>query len=312
MDVSVIIVNWNSRDILRNCLRSVYKDFGRLSLEVLVVDNASSDGSVELVHEEFPQVGLICNDENLGFSSANNQAIRNSNGRYILLLNNDAYLLEDALEKMVRFMDSHPQAAALGPKLLNEDGSTQPSTNNFPALGAMALNKLIGKSPLATRLMGEFSMQHWGYGHTRQVDMVTGACMMIRREALEEVGLFDENIFMYHEETDLCYRMKKAGWKVYFYPDAKCVHLLVKGRERSNYYPRQFVHCQTQLYFYRKHYSKVKVEFYKLVRRIVIALEIMVVSLTGRGDEKEKKLTWLGKMWGLYKGRSLNLSGAVK
>jgi GT2 family glycosyltransferase len=301
MDVSVVVVNWNRQDLLQGCLRSVYENSGRLGVEVFVVDNASTDGGPEMVTVEFPEARLIRNRENLGFSKANNQAIRATLSRYVLLLNNDAYLLPGSLEKMVGFMDSHPEVGALGPRLLNDDGSLQPSTGNFPTLGMVALNKLIGKSRLAARLAGGFSMQHWSYDRLREVDTVTAACMMIRREALDEVGLLDEDIFMYHEETDLCYRMKKASWKIYFYPDAEAVHLLAKGREeRSDYYPRQYLHCQTQLYFYRKHYSKATVGLYRLARRTAIALSILMVSLTGRGEEKEKDLSWLSKILEIY------------
>ena len=300
MDVSVIVVNLNSLDLLRNCLRSVYDNLGRLETEVFVVDNASTDGSHEMVRGDFPQVRLIQNKENLGFSKANNQALESSCGRYVFLLNNDAYLLPGSLQKMVMFMDSHLNTGVVGPRLLNEDGSTQPSTNNFPTLLAMSANKLIGVSHPLARLIKGFSMQHWGYDYTREVDMVAGACMGIRREALERVGLLDENIFMYHEDTDFCYRMIKAGWKVCFYPGAEVVHLLVKGQGNSNYYPRQFVHCQTQLYFYRKHYSKITVILYKLVRRMSIAVKMMLVSLPGRKEKRGRELGWLSKLWEIY------------
>lgn len=225
-DVSVIIVNWNTRNILRDCLHSVYEQTQGIDFEVIVIDNASSDGSAQMVKQEFPQVNLIENTENKGFAAANNQGMRIAQGRYFLLLNSDTVVLDGAIPKTIIFADQRPQAAVVGCKVLNPDRTLQPTCFMFPSqmnlfLAATYLYKLFPKS----RFFGRERMSWWDRSDVRQVDVVTGCFMLVRREAIEQVGMMDEDYFMYAEETDWCFRFKKAGWANLFYPDVQIIHL---------------------------------------------------------------------------------------
>jgi len=226
MDVSVIIVNWNTAQITCDCLESVYQQTDGIDFEVIVIDNASSDDSVAVIKEMFPQVVLIENDDNAGFAAANNQGMTVAKGRYVLLLNSDTIVLDKAIEKTISFADSHPEAGIVGCRVLNEDKTLQLSCFMFPSILNMALwvtylFKLFPRS----RFFGREKMTWWNRKDEREVDVLTGCFMLVRREAIEQVGTMDEQFFMYFEETDWCYRFKKAGWKVVFTPDAEIIHL---------------------------------------------------------------------------------------
>lgn len=225
IDLSIVIVSYNTKKLTLKCLESVFKETKDVSLEVFIVDNASSDGSVLTIRKEFPQVSLIVNKENLGFARANNQAIKQAKGRYILLLNSDTEVLENALGEMVAFMGSHKDIGILGPKLLNSDSTLQPSAESFPSLSTQIyevflLSKIFPKS----KEFGKLHLSWWDFDSGREVDKITGAAFLIRREVIEKIGLLDENFFMYYEEVDFCKRAKEAGFKVYFYPKAKVTH----------------------------------------------------------------------------------------
>lgn len=221
VDLSILIVNWNTRELLAGCLHSVYADVGDLALEVVVVDNASRDGSAEMVREQFPQVRLIANHENVGFARANNQAVRESAGRYVVLLNSDTEVRPGAWAALVDFMDAHPEAGAAGPYLLNADGSLQPSCHPVLTSGR-EFWRLLFLDRIAPRAM--YRMERWDTRQPRQVEVIKGACLVLRRTALDQVGLLDERYFMYTEEMDLCYRISQAGWLLYWVPQARVVH----------------------------------------------------------------------------------------
>lgn len=224
MDLSIIIVNWNTRDFLAQCLQSLEESAekqGSLGVETFVVDNASTDGSSQMVREYFSQVCLIENARNVGFALANNQAIRQSQGRYVLLLNSDTEVHPGALEKMVQFMNTHPQSAGCGPLLLNGDGSLQASCHPMLTPGRefwrlMFLDRLWHRAT--------YMQTQWDRKTARQVEVIKGACFMLRRAALDQVGLLDEQYFMYTEEMDLCYRLIQAGWSLWWVPQAEVVH----------------------------------------------------------------------------------------
>lgn len=226
MDVSIVIVNWNTGQITCDCLRSVYEQTTGVSFEAIVIDNASSDNSVAIFKEKFPQVILIENDDNRGFAAANNQGMAIAKGRFILLLNSDTVVLENAIEKTVEFAYSRSDAAVIGCKVLNSDKSLQPTCFMFPSilnmlLSATYLYKILPKN----RFFGREHMTWWGRNNERQVDVVTGCFMLVQREAIEQIGMMDERFFVYAEETDWCYRFKEAGWKVIFTPCAQIIHL---------------------------------------------------------------------------------------
>lgn len=219
--VSIIIVNWNTRDLLAQCLESVYAHLPEGESEVLVVENASTDGSAQMVRERFPWVRLIENSKNVGFARANNQAIRESTRRYVLLLNPDTEVNPGALASLLAFMDAHPQAAAAGPRLLNPDGTLQPSCH--PMLTPWReFWRLLFLERIRRR--ATYDVARWDLHAPRQIEVIKGACLMLRREALDQVGPLDERYFIYTEEMDLCYRLRQAGWELYWVPQAQVVH----------------------------------------------------------------------------------------
>jgi hypothetical protein len=255
LDVSVIIVNWNTRDILRNCLLSIYEQTNEIDFEVIVVDNASTDGSVEMVKRDFPHSSLIENVGNRGFAAANNQGLKIAKGPYILLLNSDTVVLDGAIQKTVAFAKQHPEAAVIGCKVLNPDRSLQPTCFMFPSLLNMFLSstymyKLFPKS----KFFGREQMTWWNRNDVREVDVVTGCFMLVKKKAIEQVGMMDEQFFMYAEETDWCYRLKKAGWKLLFTPDAQIIHF--GGQSSKQIQGEMLVRLRLSiLRFVNKHYG---------------------------------------------------------
>ena len=225
-DLSIAIPSWNTRDLLDQCLVSLKSSTSGLSCEIVVVDNASTDGGAEMVEARHKDVKLIRNRLNLGFAAACNTAFKHSTGRYFCLLNSDTIILRDSFQPLVEFMDSHPDAGAAGCKLLNRDGSLQRSCSCFPSIWTELFDMLyLSKLFPRNRVFGSYSMSYWDFNETREVDFVGGSCMIVRREAIEDVGLLDETYFMYTEEADWCYRMWDSGWKVYYYPGSEIIHL---------------------------------------------------------------------------------------
>ncbi len=226
MDVSIIIVNWNTRDILRNCLTSVYAETKDIEFEVIVIDNASTDDSPEMVVKEFPKATIIENSQNKGFAAANNQGLAIVRGRYVLLLNSDTVVLDGAITRSVTFSDAHPEAAVAGCRVLNPDKALQPTCFMFPStLNMLLLSSYLYKLFPKSKFFGRERMTWWDRNNIREVDVVTGCFMMVRRAAIKQVGMMDEQFFMYGEETDWCYRFKQAGWKILFTPIAEIIHL---------------------------------------------------------------------------------------
>lgn len=268
LDLSIIIVSWNTRELLAKCLRCVEETVKKISYEVYVVDNNSSDGSQDMVRKDFPTVKLIANVDNVGFAKANNQAMRVSEGRYVLLLNSDAFVKDNTIDYMVSFMDSHPDAGMSGCKLLYEDGRLQPSCATFPTLAsefyiATGLDKLFPKS----KIFGKYLMTDWDYSDTRPVDVIMGAFMLARADVIQKVGLMDESFFMYSEEVDWCYRFKAAGWKIYFCPDVETVHLW-GGSSKAVKVETLLRLYRARVQFFRKHYGALTAFLYKIILTI--------------------------------------------
>ena len=227
MDLSIIIVNWNTKDLLLQCLESVYQTMKRIEMDIFVVDNGSIDGSIAAAKERFSEVKFIQNEMNLGFAGANNQALRLAMGKYLLLLNPDTQVKKGAIDRLISFMDAHPEAGGAGAQLLNSDGSKQNSIANFPSLAT----ELLNKSLLRWLFPKAFPGKERNYLEPIEVDSVIGACMIVKREAVEQVGLLDEDYFLFLEETDWCYRIKRAGWKIYHVPHSEIYHFQGKGVE---------------------------------------------------------------------------------
>jgi GT2 family glycosyltransferase len=225
IDVSVVIVNWNTRELLRDCLGSVYAETREIGLEVIVVDNASSDGSADMVEAEFPRVRLIRNADNRGFAAANNQGIAVATGRYVLLLNSDTRVLDRAIARSVEFADAHPEAGVVGCRTLLTNGTVQANCYQFPSLLNLALS--LSRLPMLfprNRFFGRARMTWWAYDTVMPVDVVAGCYMLVRREALDQVGPMAEEYFMYSEDTDWCWRFHRAGWKILYTPEPTIIH----------------------------------------------------------------------------------------
>jgi N-acetylglucosaminyl-diphospho-decaprenol L-rhamnosyltransferase len=285
VDLSIIVVNWNTLELLRNCLRSIYANVSNLDLEVIVVDNASSDGSQAMVETEFPQVRLIRNPSNVGFARANNQAIAISRGRYVLLLNSDAVLLPETVSSMVQVLDEKLEVGVVGAQLLNPDGSFQGSFADYPSLfGELLLASKLARfvyTPEYPNYPPQRSQQ------PRTCDWVSGACLMVRMAAISNVGVLDETYFMYSEETDWCYRMHKAGWSVYYQPAAKVIHWNGQSSKRVPERRRSLVYRSKWL-FMRKHHSALAAGIFRAALLTVSAAKLLVwAARTARPSQRE-------------------------
>ena len=297
MKLSIIIVSWNVKDDLSRCLASLKENRPSVPFEVIVIDNRSSDGTVNMVRQEYPDVVVIGNHENKGFARANNQGIKQSRGQHVLLLNPDTIVPPGSLDRLVAFLGNNPDVGACGPKLLNADGSTQASVRRFPTYRAALYNQTI------CRVMGLFRSQYrkWmmkDFGHDRQmdVDQIMGAAMLIRRSVIDDVGGMDENFFMYYEEVDLCYRIKKSGRRIVFFPGAVITHL--GGRSSSQVPLKRLMVLTSLVAYFRKHRGKLSVGLFAVALKIGAILRHLFYLITGifafalafvRGDRKRKR-----------------------
>jgi GT2 family glycosyltransferase len=265
MDISVIIVNWNTRNLLHDCLNSIKETVRTVTFEIIVVDNASDDGSVSMVRDEFPEVTLIENTENRGFGAANNQAFAIMRGTYALLLNTDIVLTENAIHELFSFMETHPCAAMAGGQLLNQDGSKQNSIANFPTV----LTLMTNMSLLEYLFPKRFPSKRYTHTEPIEIESAIGACLIVRKKAMDEVGTFDERYFFFFEETDWAYRMRSSGWKIYHVPTAMIYHLQGRSIGRN---------VRSRIEYYRSRYQffkKWKSSPYTVAVYIVIILRLM-------------------------------------
>ena len=299
IDVSVIVVNWNTRGLLRDCLASTFAETPSLQMEVIVVDNGSSDDSVKMVKEEFKSAILIANADNRGFAAANNQGIAIAKGRYVLLLNSDTIVLDRAIEKAVAFADRHSDTAATGCRILNPDRSLQNSCFMFPSnlnwfLFSTYLYKLFPRS----RFFGREQMTWWQRDDVREVDVVTGCFMLVSSKAIADVGSLDEQFFMYAEETDWCYRFKQKGWKNRFTPEAQIIHIGGASAARLGGQRAQVTNNSFARYMH-KHWSRPQaiigvgmLGFFYVSRLIVLAPRQLFFQ--DAGDKKLLENHWIG------------------
>ena len=285
MDLSIIIVNWNTSDLLARCLSSLEQEaFGDVApqCEVFVVDNASTDGSRQRVRDEFLWVSLIENEKNLGFAQANNLALAQAQGEFVLLLNSDTRLLPGALQALLAFMAAHPPAGACGARLLNADGSLQPSCQPMltPEREFWRLSFLDMLLPRAT-----YRMASWPVDQPRQVEIIKGACLLLRRAALDQIGRLDEAYFMYTEEVDLCYRLAQAGWELWWVPQAQVIHYGgASSRQAAEAMYLQLYRSKVQ--FYRKFGGEQRARRFKRLVRLAywprLAAATLVTLTTSR------------------------------
>jgi GT2 family glycosyltransferase len=240
-------------------LASIYETVNKIAFEVWLVDNASTDGSVEAAKKRYPDINIIQNERNLGFAAANNLALKQMKGNYALLLNTDATLINDAAEELFYFMEDRPKVGIACGQLLNTDGSKQNSIANYPSL----LSLLCNETFLRILLPNKFPSKRIKYSSPVEVDSCIGACMIVRKEAMDEVGTFDEGYFFYLEETDWAYRMKQAGWSVFFVPSARIFH--AQGKSVGNTANKKIMFYRSRYYFFKKWHKGTNIIIYATV-----------------------------------------------
>jgi GT2 family glycosyltransferase len=296
IDLSIVIINWNVRDLLRRCLESIFAS--RLpGLEVIVVDNASSDGSLEMLRTEFSHVTLIANSENRGFPAGNNQGLAAARGRFVMALNPDTEIVGDALRRVVVYLEAHPEVGALGPQLLNPDGSVQSSRRRFPTF-VTALFESTWLQGIAPRgVLRRYTMDDVPDDTVHEVDWVTGACIGVRREVLETVGVFDEDFFMYSEELDWCRRIQAAGWKIVYLPEAKVIHHAGKSSEQA--VAARHIHFQaSKVRYFRKYHGRLAAG---ALRAALLAMYVWQIGLESikalLGHKRDLRLQRIGVYW---------------
>ena len=271
MKLSIVIVNYNVRYFLEQCLHSVNKAVNGLSAEVFVVDNNSVDGSVEMLIERFPEIITIANKENVGFSRANNQAIQLAKGEYVLLLNPDTIVEDDTFHKIVQFMDAHPDAGGLGVKMVDGKGKFLPESKRGLPTPIVAFYKVFGLSRLfpKSRIFGRYHLGFLDKEKTHQVDILSGAFMLLRKSVLDKIGLLDETFFMYGEDIDLSYRIIKAGYKNYYYPEARIIHYKGESTKKGslNYV---VVFYNAMIIFARKHFSAKNARLFTVLINLAV------------------------------------------
>ncbi len=255
----------------------------KVAIKVIVVDNASADGSVETVAREFPRVHLIANTENRGFAAANNQGLRNAEGRYVLLLNPDTIILDGAVDKAAAFADQNPDAAVIGCQVLENESTIQRTCFAFPSLSSLiltgsGLDRIFPRS----RIFGKHNMGWWNRDTQREVDVVSGMFFLVRREAIRQVGLMDEDYFVYAEETDWCWRFRQAGWRCLFFPAAKIIHLDGGSKSTSQVSVKMYVQLQKSLLiFFRKRLGRLSFYLARMIFIVNMALRAAVWSVGG-------------------------------
>jgi GT2 family glycosyltransferase len=284
------------RDLLRRCLESIFAS--RLpGLEVIVVDNASSDGSLEMLRTEFSHVTLIANSENRGFPAGNNQGLAAARGRFVMALNPDTEIVGDALRRVVAHLEAHPEVGALGPQLLNPDGSVQSSRRRFPTFVTALFESTWLQGIAPRRVLRRYTMDDVPDDTVHEVDWVTGACIGVRREVLETVGVFDEDFFMYSEELDWCRRIQAAGWKIVYLPEAKVIHHAGKSSEQA--VAARHIHFQaSKVRYFRKYHGRLAAG---ALRAALLAMYVWQIGLESikalLGHKRDLRLQRIGVYW---------------
>ncbi len=294
MRASIVIVNWNTKALLAGCLASIAEHPPSGAYEVIVVDNASTDGSPVMLRDRFPDVTLLVNEENVGFAAANNVGIAQSHGDYILLLNSDTVVRAGALDALLRFMETEPEAGAAGARLINGDGTLQPSCSALPTLLREGMH--LFHLDFRQRRM----MQRWDTRQPRPVEVLLGACMLVRRTALEQIGLMDEGYFMYSEEVDYCRRLRDAGWKLYWVPQAEVVHY--GGQSTRQVATEMFLRLYAaKLRYFRKHEGARAGQVYKLIllAAALFRLLLLPLALFAPRSKRREQMALAGRYWRL-------------
>jgi len=302
MDLSVVVVNWNTRDFLERCLRSVEEDVahaGSVEAETIVVDNASVDCSAATVRRLFPRVILIENERNEGFARANNKALLASAGRYLLLLNPDAEIEPGAVTALLSFLEANPDVGLAGPRLLNTDGSLQISCYPAPTL-LREFWRLFHLDLI--RPVGSYDMTRWNRDRPREVEVLKGACIMLRRTVLERCGRLDEDYFIYSEDQDLCRKARRCGWRIFWVPQAKCRHHGAQSTAQAEAEMFMRLYMGKIMYF-RKHHGALTAGVYKLVllAASLARQALRPLSLFQKPETRETSLAVARRYWSLIR-----------
>lgn len=256
MEISIIINNYKTKGLLKQCLKGILAFPSAVPYEIIVIDNNSRDGSAELVKENFPIVKLIEAKENLGHHKGNNSGVKNSSGKYILISNTDIAFLDNSIDKVYQFMEAHPEAALVGPRLKNPDGSIQSSCLRFPGkLVPIYRRTFLGQMPFARKKLDDYLMADFNHQETKEVDWILGACVMVRREAIEKVGLMDEDLFLYFGDVAWCKKFWEAGYKVYYFAGTDIVHYHKRESAQSGFFSKIFWIHIFDWFKYLKKYS---------------------------------------------------------
>jgi len=289
-DLTISTVNWNTRDILRDCLKSIFDTVHNLNFEIFIVDNASSDGSPEMVEKEFPRVKLIRNDANCGDSVGNNQVISGSEGEFILLLNSDTVVLPGTIEEMFWCMKENPSIAALACQSLYLDRKTvQHDCRRFPTLmTAFFDDTFLGRWFSKNNVIKRYHMRDWAHDDFREVEQPPITCFMVRRQVVNAVGSLDEKLFLYYTDVDLCLRIKKAGFKIFYTPHAQVVHYASASIKKSPNVYRDW--HKDKFYYYRKHHgvhSVIAMKFILILDFFERLTKLLIKRALGRIETKE-------------------------
>jgi GT2 family glycosyltransferase len=254
-DLVVSIVSYNSLNFLRECLDSILMNPPGIEYEIIVVDNASCDGTAEFVKKSYPEVILISNDRNIGFAAANNKSIKKSHSKYVLLVNSDCRVYKKSLDSLVEFMEKNPKIGIAGPKIVNSDGTIQLSCRRFPSLLNAAAHTILADIFPGNPFSKKYKLADICRDNPLKVDWVSGSCMIIRKKALEDTGVLDEKYFMYVEDLDICYRMWQKNWEVYYYPQAEIMHHIA-GSSSGGKMKSSFRMQKSVFYFFWKNYKR--------------------------------------------------------
>jgi GT2 family glycosyltransferase len=301
LDISVIVVSFNTRDLVLHCLASIYETIKDISFEVWLVDNNSTDGTVRAVGKAYPKVAIIENEENRGFGAANNQALRQMNGRYALLLNSDTVLTSGAVRELYEFMENAPEAGMACGQLLNQDGSKQNSIASFPSVFTL----LVNETALRILMPHRFPSKRRDYTSPIKVDSGIGACLMVRKGAIDDVGFFDERYFFFLEETDWAYRMKRNRWAVYFVPSASIYH--AQGKTVGSGVNSRIMFYRSRYLFFRKWHRYSYPIFYcivflRLLVNTVLSFIGLLFTLGFKESIKGKLITYTRLIFWHLKG----------
>ena len=286
VDMSIVLVCWNNKTYLDPCLKSLYEGGLKSSFDVVVVDNGSKDGSQQMLAEKYSEVKIIQNEGNVGLGKASNQGIEATNGRHVLLLNNDTLVSGHALDMLVEFLDAHPEAGAVGGKLLNSDGSFQSGYAPFSTL----LEEFLIVTHIGEMLWAGYP-SHGDSNEIKSTGWLSSACLLVRRSALDQVGLLDESYFIYGDEADLQFRLNKAGWKVFYLPDSTIIHF--GGRSMDRWKRRKMVY-RGKMLFYKKNYGFVSKFFLRILFFVMSFLKLLVwcvgFIVPSRNEQAKKEL----------------------